>query len=191
MITIDQAEFYANLRITQAYCEQQLQRKDVLDWVVLRSIINPVCIKGDWFACPPGRGIAASDKQLIPWAEWAKKSDPYFREPFAKLFNEQLECKVGLSNSLEYLESYQGKVLVVEYGENIPDGVAEAETESFFDEWDLPPIDTWFYNDYSPLSGGILFAWIPERFTELTSKAIDVQFLDILHWFEKPRDWKA
>ncbi|HEX8348540.1 MAG TPA: hypothetical protein VF598_01140 [Hymenobacter sp.] len=185
MVAIDQTRFFANLRLTQAYCEQQLQHKEKIEWVVLRSTINPVCKDGEWFAHMPG----AFNEKPIPWDEWVKKSDPYYQDSFVELFSKQLEFKKAASNGLSCNDADRGRILVVEYGENIPDGAVEPETEGLFDKWDLPPIDTWFYNDYSATRGGILFAWIPERFIELADKAIGVQFLDILNWFEKPRDW--
>ncbi|RSK45770.1 hypothetical protein [Hymenobacter perfusus] len=189
MITIDQAKFLDNLRITQAYCEQQLQQKEKLDWVILRSAINPVCRDEQWFVHMLGHNKAACDEQPIPLKEWARKSDPYYHDSFVELFNLQLDFKTSVSDRLKLDGICQGKILVVEHGENIPDGAADPETNSFFDEWDLPPIDTWFYNDYSPSRGGILFAWIPEKFIRLADVAIEIQFLNILHWFEKPSNW--
>jgi hypothetical protein len=190
-ITINQKKFFADLRLTQAYCEQELQRKEVPDGVILRSIINPVCVNGAWFAHMPDCTRAASDKLPISWEEWTKKSDPFCLESFVELFDQQLECKAVLSGNLKRKEPCQGRILVIEYGQNIPDGAAEAETGGFFDGWDLPPIDTWFYNDFNPATGGILFAWIPERFIGLANAAIEIQFLGILHWFEEPSYWKT
>lgn len=191
MITIDQTKFLYNLKLTQAYCEQQLHHRGKPDWAILRSIINPVCKDGKWFVHMPDHNMAAFDEKHIPLEEWARKSDPYYHDAFVELFNQQLDFKTSVSNKLESDGVYQGKILVVEHGENIPDGAVEPETDSFFDEWDLPPIDTWFYNDYSPSRGGILFAWIPEKFIGLVDIAIEIQFLDILHWFEKPSSWNT
>ncbi|QNH63166.1 hypothetical protein [Hymenobacter sediminicola] len=185
MITIDQSQFLTNLRSTQAYCQHQLEQKEKVEWTGLRSTINPVCKDGEWFAHMPG----PIDEKPIPWAEWNKKSDPYLHDSFVTLFCRQLEFKNTVSGKLSYSDVFRGKILVVEHGQNIPDGATEPETSGFFDEWDLPPIDTWFYNTYSEPNGGILFAWIPEKFVELTDKAIDIQFLNILHWFEKPSSW--
>lgn len=189
MITIDQTRFFANLKLTQAYCELELRQEEKLDWRILRSIINPCCKDGKWYVNVPSHEVKQADWQSILWEEWRKKSDPYYLESFVKLFNSQIDFKRMVSDELLYRDLYRGKILVIKYGENISDGAAEPETDGFFDEWDLPPIDTWFYNDYSVARGGILFAWIPEKFIELADKAIEVQFLNILNWFEKPRDW--
>lgn len=191
MITIDQAKFLNNLQITQVYCEQQLQQQGKLDWIILRSIISPVCKAEQWFAHMPDHNKTAYDEQLIPWKEWAKESNPRYYDSFARLFNLQLNLKASVSGKFSCNENLEGRILVVEYGDNIPDGVVELETNSFFDEWDLPPIDTWFYNDYSPERGGILFAWIPGKFIALADLAIEIHFLNILHWFEKPNSWNT
>ena len=185
MITIDQAQFFTNLRLTQAYCEHQLGRKEQVEWTGLRSTINPVYQDGQCFAHMPG----VIGEKPIPWDEWTMKSDPYYHDSFIDLFRRQLAVKRSLSSEMRHDEVCSGKILVIEYGQNIPDGAVEPATEGFFDEWDLPPIATWFYNDYSTERGGILFAWIPVKFVELADKAVAIQFLNILSWFEKPRNW--
>ena len=183
MITIDRERFFVNLRTTQTYCEQQLLNKDKFAGITLRSFLNPIYEGGKWFVHPP------ACEQPILWSDWEKDSDPYNVEFFVSLFAEQLNYKQNLVGDIRQQEVYRGKILVVEHGMNIPDGVVEEETGGFFDGFDLPPIDTWFYNDYSKETRGILFAWIPEQFIDLVDKAIATQFLDIIHWFEKPPKW--
>ncbi len=184
MINIDQTQFFANLRLTQVYC-QQLGQKGKVEWTGLRNIINPLYKDGEWFVHMPG----PLHEGPIPWNEWTKQSDPYYHDAFTELFRKQMELKQALSDKLSHDSICLGKILVIEYGLNIPDGAVEVDTEGFFDEWDLPPIDTWFYNDDSVEQGGILFAWIPEKFVALVNKAISIQFLNTLSWFEKPRAW--
>ncbi len=169
---IDKDIFFSNLRTTQKYCEQQLQRSEKSEQTVLRS-----CLVG---------GIRV---QAMSWKEWGEKVDPHNSETFVELFKEQLAYKEQETGLLKQGVQYQGKILVIEYGLNIPDGAAEVETAGVFDEFDFPPIDTWFYNGYYEPSEGVLFAWIPAQFVEYADKAIDVQFLDILHWFKKPYGW--
>lgn len=187
MITIDQHRFFANLQLTQAYCAQQLRQPPKPEWQVLRSIVGPVRAAGKWFATIPD-GSGGGSRPVL-WEEWTRKSDPFYGDAFVELFDWQLAYKARESAALTHDSDCPGKILVVEYGMNIPDGAVEVETEGFFDEWDLPPIDTWFYNDYNPGRGGILFAWIPEQFTDLADKAIAVHFLDIMHWFIMPNKW--
>lgn len=189
MTIIDQVQFIANLRITQAYCERELQHKEKADWVILRSMLNPFCKEGKWFVHMPSHDSVETSEQPIPIEVWAQKTDPYYVESFVELFNKQLEFKATIFNKLNYTGTYRGKILVIDYGMNIPDGAAEPETGGFFDEWDMPPIDTWFYNNSSLPNTGLLFAWIPEKFVGLAEIAIDTQFLGVLQWFEKPPAW--
>ncbi len=171
-MTIDKNIFFSNLSTAQKYCEQQLQRSEKSEQTVLRS-----CIVGGVYVKSMSR------------KEWSEKADPYNSETFVELFRGQLAYKKQETYELERDVQYQGKILVIEYGLNIPDGAAEVETGGVFDEFDFPPIDTWFYNGYYESSEGVLFAWIPARFVGYADKAIDVQFLDILHWFKKPSGW--
>jgi hypothetical protein len=185
VLDIDDNQFLSDLRVTQAYCEQQLKQKGKPDSVILRSIINLVYKDGKWLDTPSFE-VSNSDEQTILWEEWSKIADPYDLESFNKLFYKQIEYKRTLINKPKHENIYQGKIVVVEYGLNIPDGAAEVETEFFFDEFDLPAIDTWFFKASDKRFGGILFAWIP-------NKAIDIQFLNIIHWFEDwaPLDYQA
>jgi hypothetical protein len=183
MLTINREEFFANLKTTQAYCAQQLLQPWQGEFLALRTSLRPVCQNQQWFITPPGRETGAA---MIKLEEWLRTSDPYEPARFAEVFAQQLAHKTRAVAELAHQAFYPGRILVAEYGENIPDGAVEVDTAGFFDEFDLPPIDTWFYNGYSEGKGGILFAWIPEQFISLAQLAIDMQFMDILHWFIMP-----
>jgi hypothetical protein len=186
MLKIDQEEFFASLKITQAYCAQQLQQPWQSEFLALRTSLQPVYRNQQWFVTALGiKGEAAT----IELAEWLRQTDPDDPARFADVFTQQLAHKMVASAELAPQVFYPGRILVADYGLNIPDGVVEMETDGFFDEFDLPPIDTWFYNGYSEPEGGILFAWIPKQFAGLAQRAIDMQFLDILHWFVTPQGW--
>lgn len=187
MLTIDQEEFFANLTITQAYCTKQLQQPWQSEFVVLRTSLQPVYEPPQWFVTPPSGEAGATALKL---EEWLRTSDPYEPARYVEVFVQQLAYKTRATAGLTRQLSYPGRILVVEYGSNIPDGAVEIETAGFFDEFDLPPLDTWFYNGYSEPERGILFAWIPEQFVDLAQLAIDVQFMDILHWFVAPPGWQ-
>lgn len=156
------------------------------EFLALRTSLQPICQHQQWVVTPPSLEVEAATIKL---EEWLRTSAPYHPARFAEVFAQQLASKKSAVAGKARQISYPGRILVAEYGQNIPDGAVEVETASFFDEFDLPPIDTWFYNGYSEPRGGILFAWIPERFIDLTQRAIDVQFLDILHWFVMPPGW--
>lgn len=187
MLTIDQEEFFANLTITQAYCTKQLQQPWLSEFVVLRTSLQPVYEPPQWFVTPP-RGEAGAT--ALKLEEWLRTSEPYEPARYVEVFVQQLAYKTRATAGLTRQLSYPGRILVVEYGSNIPDGAVEIETAGFFDEFDLPPLDTWFYHGYSEPERGILFAWIPEQFVDLAQLAIDVQFMDILHWFVAPPGWQ-
>jgi hypothetical protein len=188
MLKIDQEQFFASLKITQAYCAQQLQQPWQSEFLALRTSLQPVYQNQQWFITARGvKGEAAR----IGLSEWLRHTDPYHSARFAEVFAQQLAYKSAASAELTRQVFYPGRILVAEYGSNIPDGAVEVETAGFFDECDLPPIDTWFYNGYSEPEGGILFAWIPEQFLGLAQLAIDMQFLGILHWFITPQGWEC
>jgi len=188
MLTINREEFFANLKTTQAYCAQQLLQPWQSEFLALRTSLRSIYQNQQWFVTPPGREAGAA---LTKLEEWLRTSDPYDSARFAEVVAQRLAHKTRAVAGLAHQAFYPGRILVAEYGMNIPDGAVEVETESFFDEFDLSPIDTWFYTGYSEASGGILFAWIPEQFTGLAQLAIDMQFLDILHWFITPPGWKS
>lgn len=186
MLKIDQENFFASLKITQAYCAQQLQQPWQSEFLALRTSLQPVYQHQQWLVTVPSiKGEAAT----IELAEWLRQTDPYDPARFADVFAHQLAYKTAASAELAPQVFYPGRILVADYGLNIPDGAVEVETAGFFDEFDLPPIDTWFYNGCSAPEEGLLFAWIPEQFVGLAQRAINVQFLDILHWFVTPQGW--
>lgn len=188
MLTINQEAFFASLEITQAYCTQQLQRPWQSEALALCTSLQPVYHNQQWYVTPPGLAVEAA---TITLAEWLRTTDPYHPARFAEAFAQQLAYKTSAVAGVARQICYPGRILVAEYGQNIPDGALEVETEGFFDEFDLPPIDTWFYNGYSEPQGGILFAWIPAQFADLTQRAIDTQFLNVLHWFITPPGWQS
>lgn len=192
ILDIDDSVFHLNLRLTQCYCEQQLRQREKPNSVILRSVINRIYKNGKWINVPE-REEFDFDEQTILWEEWSKIADPYNSDSFNRLFDKQIDCKSTLIQKPRDEKTYQGKIIVVEYGLNIPDGAAEVETEGFFDEFDLPAIDTWFFKASDEHCGGVLFAWIPEQFVAIANKAIDIQFLNIIHWFEDwaPLDYRA
>lgn len=188
MLTINQEEFFTSLKITQNYCAQQLQQPWQSEALALCTSLQPVYHNQQWFVTPPGLAVGEATIKL---AEWLRTSDPYYPARFAEVFAQQLTYKASAVARLPRQVFYPGRILVVEYGHNIPDGAVEVETAGFFDEFDLPPIDTWFYNGYNESQRGILFAWIPEQFADLAQRAIDLQFLNILHWFITPPGWSS
>jgi hypothetical protein len=115
-------------------------------------------------------------------ADWTKS--PVENDSFLeKVFEAQLNFKKKHLTSLNLKEKHEGAILVSEFYETTLDGASAAYSNGLFDDFDLPPIDTWFYytemNDFR-----IVFAWIPKSFQKLAQNAIDVHCLDIIQWFE-------
>jgi hypothetical protein len=52
-----------------------------------------------------------------------------------------------------------------------------------YDDFDLPPIDTWFYL-LNTAETRMLFAWIPDKYCELADYAIAVNCVDCIKRFK-------
>ena len=66
------------------------------------------------------------------------------------------------------------------------DGASEVESKGFVDINDCPPIDTWFYKIWKNDSRWVFFSWVPQKFIEFADKAVAVNCVDCLTWYE---DW--
>jgi len=67
-------------------------------------------------------------------------------------------------------------------------GMSKEASSGFFDEWELPPWDTWIdvvQTDDSDLE--LLVAWIPPAFEQLAQRGIDADFMEILMWADAPK----
>ena len=182
MIHIDKDEFLANLRLTQAYCEQQLKQPVEQSVAALRSL-NPDYGEGKLFRYVANEYPTNSGTLPELVVEWANDSDPYDNVFMTSVFEKQLTAK---RNSLKsaVIECYKGEILVVEYDSDIPDGASAVESEGFVDTNDFPPIDTWFYKAHNGEHGWVLFTWVPEPFIRLANEAVAIHFLDIIQWFK-------
>ena len=107
--------------------------------MALCTSLQPAYHNQQWFVTPPGLAVGAATIKL---EEWLRTSDPYYPARFAEVFAQQLAYKASAVARLPRQVFYSGRILVVEYGHNIPDGELEVEIAGFFDEFDLPPIDT-------------------------------------------------
>jgi len=154
---------------------------------VLRSI-NPILEGANVFTYKLNEYAAEADQAGRLLAAWAPHADPYDSHDanlFLSFFQWQLACKLS-ADGLSAVDELRGKIMVLEYERNIPDGAAAVESLGFMDEHDFPPIDTWFYRAAYG-ADWLLFAWIPQQYVHLVDEAIAVQFLGIVHWF---KDWR-
>ncbi|HEX8503807.1 MAG TPA: hypothetical protein VF630_00450 [Hymenobacter sp.] len=190
MEPIDKAVFLSNLRLTQIYCEQQLQHTKKNSASILRSI-NPVCNGKPVIEFELQTGYLHKDSGFCFIANWTV--DPHQDVngfSYSELFQKQLEIKEAAKLTNSDAE-YNGEILVAEFEDSTADGAPEVESGGLLDIWDCPPIDTWFHQ--LELNGRkIFFAWIPQPFVKLANNGIEVAPLDNIHWFKKwaPLEYK-
>jgi len=57
----------------------------------------------------------------------------------------------------------------------------------FFDESDVPPIDTWFYLERALNSNQrpTLFCWIPSEFEDVVKGGIKIEMMDSYSWLDE------
>lgn len=82
------------------------------------------------------------------------------------------------------VNEFKGKIIIADYCTTVLDGASEWESKGLIDLYDMPPIDTWFYETGNKYGRKDLYAWIPEPFTELAQNAIDVNVLNNINWCE-------
>jgi hypothetical protein len=193
MLEIDKAIFDENLLLTQAYCELQLKNTYKNYASILRSF-NPVYNGKEILSfelTQHGRELEAGYRFLINWNLDPLDSANDFL--YDDLFEKQMKFKKGVISTSDQKE-YNGRVLIVEIDSVIVDGISEFESVGFIDVNDCPPIDTWFYLTRKENSR-VLFAWIPEPFEAIVEKGMEVNMLDIFHWYsaERPENsnWHA
>ncbi len=176
MITkVNQEIFFKNLSLTQAYCEEKINDNSKSIARTLRSL-NLEYKGRNVFQFKENK---TNKIELVDWNFELFEDDYQLVEAFFEL---QLSQKIQvIEGSKKY--TYKGRVIVSEFGSVIMDGVSAIESNGFIDDYDLPPIDTWFYllERHNLL---FMFAWIPEKFEKFAHQGIEVNCLDILYWLK-------
>jgi len=177
MIPIDEKIFDENLRLTQAYCEYQLnQSPDKNPAEILRSI-NPV-YKGR-----PSFSFKQKDDHFQ--TEWVTDQlSSQNQSIYDEMFDFQIKRKKEFAADEEINFLSYGEILVTSIDEVIWDGISEMESKGFIDINDCTPIDTWFYMAYNHKKR-IFFSWIPRQFVKLVDDGIDVNLLATFEWYDK------
>ena len=77
-----------------------------------------------------------------------------------------------------------GRILCFPIGFTTHDGMMIAESQCFFDESDVPPIDTWFYLERSTTINveGVLYCWIPKAFESVVEQGMKSDFMQCCKW---------
>lgn len=83
--------------------------------------------------------------------------------------------------------SFSGRILCFETCVTTHDGAAIVESNCFFDESDVPPIDTWFYLEKAAHTNerAILFCWIPVGFESVVTEGIKVEMMGSYSWLDE------
>jgi hypothetical protein len=182
MKPINKEIFLQNLLLTQIYCEQQLKKTEKETASIFRSILPTYEGKPIWEIKQQ-----IIQNEAIMLADWTKS--PVENDSFLEnVFEAQLNFKKKHLTYLNLKEKHEGAILVSEFYQTTVDGASSAYSKGLFDDFDLPPIDTWFYytgniQDYTG-NFHVVFAWIPKSFQKLAQNAVDVNCFDLIQWFE-------
>lgn len=80
----------------------------------------------------------------------------------------------------------QGRLLLFYPDATLSDGAADAETNGYFDEDNIPPWDTWvayFEESRSDVSfGAYILCWVPRALVELVDGGIEVNPEECIQW---------
>lgn len=83
-----------------------------------------------------------------------------------------------IKRELEYsMKPIIGKILALSIDDQLSDGMAEAETNGFFDACDTPAPEFWI-----TFENGVLYSFIPNDFISLVNDGREVAIGDSLHW---------
>jgi hypothetical protein len=181
MSLFDLKTFNHNLLITQQYCELHLLELENYSAEILRSI-NPVFNSEPFFKY---ENIKVSDQfeKSVIWS-----IDPYDYEKdnssiYSKLFLHQLEYKKKSIQHINEHKIYNGEVLIFEIDGTLIDGDDNAYSKGFYDDYNCPPIDTWFYLS-SNSKVRLLFCWIPHQVIGLADEGIFVNPENCFDWMK-------
>lgn len=77
-----------------------------------------------------------------------------------------------------------GRFLVAEIDSSVWDGLAEGESDGFFDVYDVPAWDTWIHLQRAKGTDALL-CWVPAPLVEPVSKGIAVNCTDCVGWVDR------
>jgi len=184
MLNFDRNIFLFNLRLTQKYCQLQLDKSQKHNATILRSI-NPILNNDSIFKFKAehfNADIVPNIKYYVA-TKWTidptESKNDYL---VSVLFEEQLKIKHRLI-SAEDGQMFEGDILVSQIDCTIIDGASEAASLGLIDLYDITPIDTWFYLTRTNESR-LLFSWIPKTLRHYANDGILVNCVDCFNWFE-------
>jgi len=191
MLNIDPEHFKKNLLLTQLYCEIQQRNMAADDSMtdvasVFRSFNPEINEKEIYeYGIESYGGDKSSNRKLVKSVRWTLPPNLTGSESILEgLYSDQLAYKEKCLEAFALDKQYDGDIFITQVDFSLFDGASAAESYYLFDDFDLPPIDAWFYL----LNTGktrLLFAWIPDAYCELANDAIAVNCVDCINRFKK------
>ena len=183
MLNIDKNIFATNLRLTQQYCDIQKTHTEKNNTSIFRSF-NPQINGDNIFKFKLSDYGLEENVKFCFLTDWI--IDPTERENeylFDELFEKQLTHKRAnvINNSID--KRFNGDILIAQIDNTVIDGASAVVSGGLVDDFDCPPIDTWFYQTKSK-DGRLLFAWIPHEFVTFANDAVSVNCVDCINWFK-------
>ena len=192
MLDIDKTNFISNLYLTQAYCCLQMENS-YKDYATIFRSFNPIYKNKNLFTFK----ISNFGFEIEPNLKYCNltnwTTNPTERENWNlvdKLFEQQIEYKKASLKSSIQKQKHAGRILVSQFYCTLIDGASAIQSLGLIDDYDLPPVDTWFYLSADQESR-LMFAWIPTEYEYYADQAVLVNCLDIINWFDNwlPEDY--
>jgi hypothetical protein len=191
MLNIDKNIFATNLRLTQQYCDIQKTHTEKNSTSIFRSF-NPQINRDYIFKFKLSDYGLEENVKFSFLTDWS--IDPTERENeylISELFEKQLSHKKASVTNIYTNIIFSGDILVAQVYNTVIDGASAVVSSGLIDDYDCPPIDTWFYQTTST-RGRLLFAWIPHEFVSLANDAVLVNCVDCINWFKNwyPKEYE-
>lgn len=186
MLGLDYNTFSKNLLLTQLYCEHQIVNLQKSNSAILRSY-NPIYNGKRMFRFRYSNFSHPGMRKDFFQTDWAV--DPLRRggeKIIEELFNRQLDFKGVEIKTLNKSKHCVGDILIAKIDETVIDGASCVMSNGLIDDFDCPPIDSWFYLNETKANRRFLFSWIPQKLYELANEAVLVNCVDCLGWY---KDW--
>ena len=78
----------------------------------------------------------------------------------------------------------RGRILLFLPQETLFDGAAFESSQGFFDEWNIPPWDTWIWCTRLPDGRVVLYSWVPPEFLRLAQQVVSVNPEQCIQWLD-------
>ena len=166
-----QNEIHQNLKLTKNY----------INFKTGNNVLNP---NDDLRTIPPMFNDSLIYDPKSTTKDWLIE---YFDDEtiLIDIFNYQIETKKEhQTNHLSKTLNSIGKILCFEYFETLICGGSQQCSEGFIDNYNFPPIDSWFWiGEIREMK--VLLAWIPDKYVSLCQEGIDCNPEGCIDWLEE------